>query len=153
MTFGEVPQRLPGRDVEPALLNELLGLLDFRLLVHQAVFPQLPAHEDILVDGHVQDGVQLLVDHGDPRVHGLLGVCRMIGLPVKEDLAAGVLGVNAHQDLHQGGFSGAVFSHQRMDLSRLYLQLHMIKCRYAWKGFADISHFQHIFHAFLTPHA
>ena len=148
---GQVAQRLLGRDVESALLNELLGFLHFGLFIHQAVFPQLPAHENIFIHGHVQDRVELLVDHGHARIHSLLGIGGRVGLAVKQDLAAGVLGVNPHQDLHQGRLACAVLAHQCMDLSRPHLQLNMIQRLDARKGFTDIFHFQYIFHAVLLP--
>ena len=143
----EVPQRLLGRHVQAALLDQLLRLFDLSLLIHQAVFPDLPAHKDIFVHGHVQDRIQLLMDHRNAHIHSFLGIGHMIGLSVEEDLSAGIFRINSHQDLHQGGLSGTVFSHQCMDFTGLHLQLHMVQCHNTRKGFADILHFQHIFHA------
>ena len=134
-------------DVQAALLDQLLRLFDLSLLIHQAVFPDLPAHEDIFVHGHVQDRIQLLMDHRNAHIHGFLRIGHMIGLSVEEDLSAGIFRINPHQDLHQGGLSGTVFSHQCMDFTGFHLQLHMVQRHNTRKGFADILHFQHIFHA------
>ena len=148
----QVPQRLLGRDVQSALLNQLLSLFNLGLFVHQTVLAQFPSYEDVFVYGHIQDGIELLVDHGHAHVHGFLGVGNHIGLAIKQDLTTGIPGVNPHQDFHQGRFTGSVFSHQRMDLSRPYLQLDMVQRLDAWEGFADILHFQDILHAVLPPH-
>ena len=147
----QVPQRLFGRDVQSALLDQLLGLFDLGLFVHQAVLAQLPSHEDIFVHGHIQNGIELLVDHGHTHVHGFLGTGNHIRFAVEQDFAAGILGVNPHQDLHQGRFTGPVFSHQRMDLPRPHLQLDMVQRLHAREGFTDILHFQDILHAVFPP--
>ena len=89
------------------------------------------------------------MDHGNTMVHGFLRVRNVIRLTVEDDLAALVLGVNAHQNFHQGGFTGTVLAHQRVNLARLHLKLHMIKRLYARERLADIFHFQYILHAAL----
>ena len=53
----EIPQRLLGRHVQAALLDQLFRFLDLRFLVHQTVLPQLTSNEDIFVHGHVQDRI------------------------------------------------------------------------------------------------
>ena len=87
------------------------------------------------------------MNHRHAHVHGLFGIGCVIGFSVEEDLPAGIFCINAHQNFHQGGFSGAIFSHQCMDFTGPYLQLHMIQRDNTRKRFADIFHFQHIFHA------
>ena len=77
---------------------------------------QLAAQEDVLVDGGVQDGVELLVDHGDAVVDRLAGRGDGNRLAVDPD-GAGVGGVDAHEDLHEGGLAGAVLPHEGVDLA------------------------------------
>ena len=53
----EISQRLLGRYVQAALLNQLLRFFDFRLFVHQAIFANLASHKNVLINSHVQDRV------------------------------------------------------------------------------------------------
>ena len=144
---GQVAQGLLGRHVQAALFNQALCLFDLGLLVDQTIFPQFAADKNVFIHGHIQDGIQLLVDHCHTHVHCLFGIGYNVGFSVKEDLTAGIFGIDTHQNLHQGGFTGAVFSHESMDFTRFDLQLYMIKRNNTRESFADIFHFKHIFHA------
>ena len=146
---GEVAQLFLRGNVQTALLDELFRFCDLCLCIDQTVFAELASDEDIFIHGHIQNRVQLLMDHGNTMVHGFLRVRNVIRLTVEDDLAALVLGVNAHQNFHQGGFTGTVLAHQRVNLARLHLKLHMIKRLYARERLADIFHFQYILHAAL----
>lgn len=58
----------------------------------------------------------MLVDHPDAAGHGVLGVPDVGPLAVHEDLAL-VRGVEAVEDLHQGGLAGAVLAEEAEDLT------------------------------------
>ena len=146
---GEVAQLFLRGNVQTALLDELFRFCDLCLCIDQTVFAELASDEDIFIHGHIQNRVQLLMDHGNTMVHGFLRVRNVIRLTVEDDLAALVLGVNAHQNFHQGGFTGAVLAHQGVYLTGFYLKLHMIERLYAGERLADIFHFQYILHAVL----
>ena len=45
------------------------------------------------------------------------------------------------RDIHESGFSRAVFPQQSMNFSLLHLKAHVIQNRYAEKTLADICHF------------
>ena len=76
---------------------------------------------DIL--GNTESGKkhELLVYHADAEIHGMLGRLNDHGLSVKEKLSPKTTGIVNHrhteQNVHKGGFSGTVFSHQGVDFS------------------------------------
>ena len=80
------------------------------------------------------------MDHGNTMVHGFLRVRNVIRLTVEDDLAALVLGVNAHQNFHQGGFTGTVLAHQRVNLALAEGKIHSREGLYSRKAFMYISH-------------
>ena len=110
----------------------------------QGFFHGIAAKEDILADGPGRNRLKFLVHHGDPLAQGIHGVVDRNGLAVHQDLA-GIHLVNAEHTLHQGGFSGAVFSHQGVHFAGPKLQLHIIQRLNAWENLADAGHFQHVF--------
>ena len=58
----------------------------------------------------------MLVHHSDSETDCVSGAFRLDSVPLKDNIAlSGVL--VAEQDLHQGTFSGAVLTHQGMDLA------------------------------------
>lgn len=56
---------------------------------------------------------------------------------IEQDLPA-VRRINAGNDLHQCGFSGAVFADQRMNAAAAKLELHAVQCLDARKGLCDL---------------
>ena len=56
------------------------------------------------------------MDKGDAGSFGLQGVFKAYLLAVHENLAL-VLLMNTGEDIHQGGFTSAVFAHQGVDLA------------------------------------
>src|SRR6202011_1029640 len=57
---------------------------------------------------------------------------------------AGIGGVDAGDDLHQGRLAGAVLAHQRMHMSALETELNVVEREHAGKGFADVGDFKQI---------
>ena len=74
------------------------------------------AEVDIFRDGHFRYQVQLLVNNGDPGVKRLGGVAKRQLLAADMQTARGRY-IVAAEDLQQRGFSGAVFSHQGVNLA------------------------------------
>ena len=65
LSDAEILHQGIGAHVEPDLAEHLGGLLDRLVPVHRDPAPDLVAEEDIVVDGHVGDEGELLVDDGD----------------------------------------------------------------------------------------
>ena len=110
----------------------------------QGFFHGIASEEDILPDRPGGDRLKFLVHHGDSLVQGIHGVVDGHRLTIHQDLA-GIHLVNAEHTLHQGGFSGAVFSHQGVHFAGPKLQLHVVQRLNARENLADAGHFQHVF--------
>ena len=54
-----------------------------------------------------------------------------------------VLGVHAGEHFDEGGFTRAVFPHQRVDLPFPQGEVHVLKGAHTREVFADAAHFQH----------
>ena len=91
------------------------------------------------------------MDDADVVRDGIPIAFEMHRFPVNAHLAEIRL-VNARDDLHERGFTGAVLAHQRVDLARFKLNGHMIQRSDARKLLCDISYFQHMLHSFLRRH-
>ena len=52
------------------------------------------------------------------------------------------VGIYAAEHVHESGFTGSVFPHQRVDFSLFHLQVYIVKGFYSGEGLGDISHFQ-----------
>ena len=74
------------------------------------------AENGVFGDGEGGDQHEVLVDHADAEGDGVGGGGDADGAVVEEDLA-GVHLVEAVEDLHEGGFAGAVFAEQGVDFA------------------------------------
>ncbi len=87
--------------------------------------------------------VEFLVHHGDTMLHGMLGIGEIEGLAFKEKLV-GILPVDSKQAFHKGGLARAVFSHEGMDGTSRYFQVHVLEDLDAGEGFANAIHAQQV---------
>ena len=83
---------------------------------------RLAAHVDVLGDGEVRGQDELLVDHADAQVAAGSRV-RDVHLLALEPDGAGILAVDAGQDLHERRLAGAVLADERMHLPGAQLEL------------------------------
>ena len=74
------------------------------------------SYKDILCDGQVSYHVQFLMYNGNTCLLRLGYIMKIYGI-TKQCYFTAVALVYSAQDFHQGGFSGAVFSHQRVHFS------------------------------------
>ena len=86
----------------------------------------LLAQEQILRHVQVEAQIQLLMDKPDAHRLRLAGVVKA-DLPVKKPDAALVVGNDAAQNLHQGGFARAVFPDQDMYLLLANVKMHIVE--------------------------
>jgi hypothetical protein len=106
--------------------------------VEQPPATGLPAERDVLGDGERWHEVDLLVNRADAGgfgVGGGLGPKRVAG---ERDLA-GVGLIDAGQDLDEGGLARAVFTEQRMDLSRPDGEIHAVEGDHTGEALADAA--------------
>ncbi|GAC1470889.1 MAG: hypothetical protein PVSMB5_18980 [Ktedonobacteraceae bacterium] len=81
----------------------------------------------------------MLVDHTNAQTDSVAWATDLRNLPVNQNLAT--IGMDqAIEDIHERGFSGAIFAHQRVYLTLAYRQVHMVAGHNAGPGLIDIAH-------------
>ena len=107
----------------------------------------------IFADRHLRNQGQFLMDDDNAAFFGILDVGKLADLAVVDDIPfIRSVGVDPAENVHQGRFSRAVFSDQRMDFALFHLEIHVIKGFYTWEGLRDILHFQQdLSHCVLLP--
>ena len=134
---AELSKLLLGIEIHPNLFQQLGGIgIHFIMVNHRDEAKELlhgvPTQENIFTHGTGGNGLKLLVNHGDSLFQRIHGVADGNGLSIDFDLAF-IHFIDAEHTFHQGGFSRAVFSHQRVNLTGMKLQLSMVQCFHAWK--------------------
>ena len=132
-----------GVDVDAQLLKDLHGVIVHLLFRNDrgSLDFGIAAQPDVVHYIAAQGLVQLLVHHRDAVVQRLARGAEVDLLAVQKDFAV-VFIVDSEEALHQGGFSGAVFAHQRMHRARLDREGHIVQRLNARKALADMLHLQ-----------
>ena len=108
------------------------------------LFHGITSQENILANRPCRYGLEFLMHHGDSFAQGVHRVMNGYRLPVHQNLTL-IHFVYAKHTLHQGGFSGAVFSHQGVYFAWPKLQLYIVQRFNARERLADLCHFQYVF--------
>ena len=133
---GHVVDLLVGVDLEAigvADLPDLLGGLPEIKLARQA-------QHDVLRGGQHVDQLEVLVDHADAEVEGVLRGTDDDVLAVDADLAL-VRKIDAGEHVHQRRLAGAVFPQQGEDLAAVNIQPDLVVGHGGPEGLGDIAHF------------
>ena len=102
--------------------------------------------EYVFGNGQIWAQRQLLMDDNDTFCFGFTNVVEFADLTVVHDIAAVLtIRINTGQNVHEGGFTCAVFAADRHDLALTHFQINVIQCFYAGKFLGDVVHFQDIF--------
>ena len=115
---GEVLDDGVGVDVEVEAGGELADRAPGGGEVEEAEGAGLVAEHDVLGDGERRHQHEVLVDHADPRAHGVAGAAEADRGVVQQDLAA-VGPVQPVQHVHQRGLARSVLPQQGVDLTGL----------------------------------
>ena len=103
----------------------------------------LVAQEHVFADGHVRHQCQLLMDDDDALFFTVSNFGELTNLSIVYDIARiRAKGINAAEDIHQGGLTRAVFSHQRVDGPPFHLKIHVVQRADTGKQLGDIFHFK-----------
>ena len=130
-------------DVHPHFLQKLRRFLDHVLLVQRtAALAHLAAQEDVFINLHLWNQVQLLVDDGDAVVLGLARV-RIGDLAALVEDRALIPLVHAGEHLHQRRFACSVFAQQSHRFALVHLQADSVERKHAWEALHDVAHFQY----------
>jgi hypothetical protein len=108
--------------VDPEVVQMGLGELAAGLVVHQVqgpaqeIAPRLAPQVDVLGDVHVAGQRQVLIDHLDAPVPGVLRAGEVHGLALEDQLPLAGR-VQAGEGLHEGRLAGAVVAHDPQHLA------------------------------------
>ena len=100
---------------------------------------RLVSQDNILCHGQRGNEHEVLVDHTNLQANSIAGSGNVNMLAIDENFTA-VRVDQAVEDVHQGGFAGAVFSNQGVNLSLTNRQVDLIVGNYARPGLADVVH-------------
>ena len=108
-----------------------------------------PAQLDILRYRKTWNQHEFLVHHADAQLHSHTRIIDFNRFSIKFDGSAVSTSTVDHrhtkQNVHQSGFAGAIFTHQRVDFTRSDFQLDTLQYLVAKILFGDVLHFQYIF--------
>ncbi len=117
------------------------------LMAHEAEGVQrLAADPDVLSDGHVIHQVELLMDHGDAVLESIEGRRQLDLLPLQFE-GAGIGRVDPGDDLHQRRLARAVLAHERMDVTALQPERHVVEREHAGEGLPNVRDLKQVFGA------
>ena len=92
------------------LAREIVDALGRHLLIkNEAILHNLSAQYDVLSYRHHRDKHEVLMDHPNTLSDGISWLVDLHFLAIQEDLPF-VRGVEAVQDVHQGGFASPILS-------------------------------------------
>ena len=130
--------------IQAHLLHMFFGLTVGSVPIYEAqLIFEFIAQEHILADGQQRNQGQLLVDNDDALGLAVSQRLKLAQLAVVIDLTGiGAHGIDAGQDVHQGGFAGAVFADQSVDFAPLHFQIYVVQRLDAGKLLGDGFHLQ-----------
>ncbi len=137
----QVGDALPWVHLQAEPLRQLIDHAAGPIEIHDAAVGDLAPEDDVLGDGQRRDEHEMLVDHPDAELDGVLGSVDLHRPAVEDDLAR-VRPDQAVDDVHQGRLAGPVFPQQRMDLAPIDGQVHAIVRPQLPEGLHDPSELQ-----------
>ena len=111
------------------------------IVQEERTLARLAVEKDVLRHGKRRHQAEFLKDHGDASALGIVGAGDG-HRPGFDGNRAGILQVNAGQDLHQRRFASAVAAHQRMHLATPQGEIDFSEDRNGAEGLLDIAHFK-----------
>ena len=135
---GHIVDLLVGVDVKAVFPADLPDLLAGLFHVHAAALI-LQAQDDVLGGGEDVHQLEVLVDHADAAVEGVLGGGDGHRLVVDIDLPL-VGEVDAGEHVHEGGLAAAVLPQQGQDLALMQLKVDVVVGHHAAEALGDVLH-------------
>ena len=129
-------------DVLFQFFKQFAGLALFFCEIDTELAADFAAHEDIVAHGHVRCERQLLVNDADTALLSIRSRVQLDRFAVEDNGARGRL-LHARQDFHQRGFTGAVLTEQRGDLTAVDVEVHTLQCTNGTKGFGHVTRSEH----------
>ena len=136
---GQLHDQVGGAELRAQTVNDRLRLGSHLFALDQPAARQLAAEKNVFRHGQVRSKLHLLINQGNACGQRILRTFDVKRLTVDEDVAAAG-GIGACEDLHQRAFSGAVFPHQRVDLSGENRQIHTLERVEIAKRLGNVAH-------------
>ena len=137
-THGDVLDQRVRVDLQAVFLAERDDLLPGVLLLQEAAFCGLHAHDDVVQHGEAFHQLEVLVHHAQ-RV-GVVGILDgYLHAVLLDDALLGL--IQAEQHAHQRGFARAVLTQQGVDLTLLQLKRDVVVGDDTGKPLCDVQHF------------
>ena len=131
-----------GIHIHTQVFKELPGAGDLFFLPKQAQRTlQLAAEKDVVGNGQIVDDIQFLVDKRDSGLLHL-GDGRGRIIPAEKTDGTGVRRDDAGQNVHQGGFPGAVFTEKGVDFAFFHRKVDVRQGLGSAKGLGHMVHFK-----------
>ena len=136
-------------DLKTVFFADLGDPLAGRLQIHAARL--LQAQDDVLRGGKDVHQLEVLVDHADPQVIGVLGGGDRDRPVVDVDLAR-VRVIDPGEHVHQGGLAAAVLPQQGQDLALVELQVDVVVGHHGAEALGDVLHSDGVLNSFQGCH-
>ena len=131
--------------LKPVFVQQLADIPVHRLIINGSDFRfRRIGGENILRHAGCIEYSQLLMHNADAGLFRGNGIGKVHALPVQKDLALVRL-IDTGQDLHQRGFSCAVFTQKRVDLTAFELEIHPVQRLDARELFCNVLQLQYVF--------
>ena len=139
-THGDVLDQRVRVDLQAVFLAERDDLLPSLLLLQEAAFCGLHAHDDVVQHGEAFHQLEVLVHHADAQGVGVVGILDgYLHAVLFDDALLGL--IQTEQHAHQRGFARAVFAQQGVDLTLLQLKRDVVVGDDTGKPLCDVQHF------------
>ena len=123
------------------LAHMLLRLIIGAVPVHAQLALAFVAEEHILADRQLGDQRQFLMDDDDALLLAVLQRLKLADFTVIDDVAGvASVGIDAAENIHQGGFTRAVLTDQSVDLSPLHFDINIVQGLDAREFLCDVFH-------------
>ncbi len=132
----------------PGIFCHRIHIQCFQTLSDHAAYQigtgDFPPELDIFRHGESGNQHKFLMDHADTQLHGFLRRIDIhsnsVHLYRPRKTTGGMDHGHPKQNIHQGGFPGPIFAHQRMDFSRIYLEFYPLEHSVSKVFLDDILH-------------
>ena len=143
-THGDILHQCIGVDLQAVLLGQSHNLFPCLVPLEEAVFGVLHTQNDVVQHREALHQLKVLVHHADAQGVGIIGVVDGDNFPILPDKALLRL-IQAEQDAHQRGLTGAVFPQQGVDFTPAQLQGHIVVGDNSRESLGNVHHFNGVF--------
>ena len=150
LAHGDLRNELVQLHIQAVALGQFFDLLAARRAVDEQPLGVLVAQDDVVENGHGLHQHEVLVHHADAQLHRLAGGLDAYLFALQENLSLRGL-VQADENVHQRGLTGAVLAQQRQHLAAVDGQADVLVGVKIAEPLADVLHTQQLAQAHSLP--